>query len=160
MGLVYVFAAMKMESAAVERLIGLKPDSASRAAVRAGQAGSNNVVLFTTGMGPRRATSVATAAFGLSAAHTAEAQFPQGKPDATMVIGLCGGLSPSMAEGTIVSYTDCLSTESGRVPLACSRSLVDQQVVLLVSKGIPCERAVAITSPRVGAPIEEKRVLA
>ncbi len=51
MTLVYVFAAMQMESQPVERLIGLKPDFASGAAVKAGQCGSNDVVLFTTGMG-------------------------------------------------------------------------------------------------------------
>lgn len=160
MSLVYVLTAMKMESQAVERVIGLKPDSASRAAVKAGQCGPNKVVLFTTGMGPRRANACALAVFGSSAAHPAQAQLLQGKPDAGMVIGLCGGLSPSIAEGTIVSYTDCLSTESDRLPLSCSPSLVDQQVALLISKGLPCERAVGITSPRVGTPIEEKRVLA
>ncbi len=46
LSLVYVFAAMKMESQAVERLIGSKPDSASRAAVKPGQCGSNEVVLL------------------------------------------------------------------------------------------------------------------
>src|SRR5712692_1049872 len=112
MGLVYVFAAMKMESQVVERLIGLKPDSASRAAVKAGQAGSNKVVLFTTGMGPRRAKSVAATAFGLAASMAPSAQLVgDGKPEAAIGIGLCGGLSASLVEGTIVSYTDCLSTE-------------------------------------------------
>jgi len=142
-------------------LIGLKPDSASRAAVRAGQAGSNNVVLFTTGMGPRRARSVAEAAFGLATSDPPSGRLPgDGKPEAAIVIGLCGGLLPSLPEGAIISYTDCLSTESDRLPLSCSPSLVDQQVTLLNSKGVRCERAVGITSPRVGTPIGEKHALA
>jgi nucleoside phosphorylase len=161
MSLVYVFAAMKMESAAVERLIGFKPDSASRTAVRAGEFGSNKLVLFTTGMGPRRARSVAEAAFGLATSKPPSGQLPgDGKPEAAIVIGLCGGLSPSFAEGTIVSYVECLSTESGRLLLSCSQALVEQQVGLLTLKGIPCERAVGITSPRVGSPIDEKHALA
>ncbi len=65
-----------------------------------------------------------------------------------------------MTEGAIISYTDCLSTESDRLPLSCSLSLVDQQVALLNSKGVRCERAVGITSPRVGAPMGEKHALA
>ncbi len=156
MSLVYVFAATKMESQAVERLIGVKPDSASRAPVKAGQCGSNEVVLFTTGMGPRRARARAAAAFGWEIPQTG----PAGRPDAAVVIGLCGGLSPSLVEGTIVSYTKCLSTENSQGPLSCSPSLVDQQVALLASKGVPCERVVGITSPRVGTPLGEKLTLA
>ena len=156
MSLIYVFAAMKTESQAVERLIGLKPDSASRAPVKAGQCGSNELVLFTTGMGPRRARARAAAAFGPGIAQTG----PADRSDAAIVIGLCGGLSPSLGEGTIVSYTKCLSTENSQSPLSCSPSLVDQQVALLTSKGLPCERVVGITSPRVGTPLGEKSSLA
>ncbi len=71
MSLVYLFAAMKTESQAVARLIGLKPDSASRAPVKAGQCGSNEVVLFNTGMGPRRARARTAAAFGQGIAQSA-----------------------------------------------------------------------------------------
>lgn len=156
MSLIYVFAAMKTESQAVERLIGLKPDSPSRVAVKAGQCGSNEVVLFTTGMGPRRARACATAAFLSGVPQTQ----PVGRPDAAIVIGLCGGLSRSLGEGTIVTYTKCLSTENSQVPLSCSPSLVDQQVALLTSKGVPCEPVVGITSPRVGTPVGEKLSLA
>ena len=156
MSLVYVFAAMKMESEPVERLIGLKPDSARGAAVKAGQCGPNEVILFTTGMGPRRTRARAAPAFGSGIAQTGPAR----RPDATIVIGLRGGLSPSFGEGTIVSYTQCLSTENSQGPLSCSPSLVDQQVDLLTSKGVPCERVVGITSPRVGTPLGEKLSLA
>ncbi len=156
MSLVYVFAAMKTESQAVERLIGLKPDSGSRAAVKAGQCGSNKFVIFATGMGPRRARARAAAAFGSGIPQTG----PVGRPDAAIVIGLCGGLSPSLVEGTIVSYTECLSTENSQGPLSCSPSLADQQVALLTSKGMPCDRVVGITSPRVGRPLDEKLSLA
>ncbi len=78
MSLVYVFAAMKMESQAVERLIGLKPDSASRAAVKAGKCGSNEVVLFTTGMGPRRDRATAASAFGAAPGLGRETTLPRG----------------------------------------------------------------------------------
>ena len=110
---------------------------------------------------PRRARSVAEAAFGLATSSSPSGQLlGDGKPEAAIVIGLCGGLSPSLTEGAIISYTDCLSTDSDRLPLFCSPSLVDQQVALLNSKGVRCERAVGITSPRVGSPIEEKHALA
>ncbi len=155
MSLVYVFAAMKMESQPVERLIGIKPDSADRMKVKSGQCGPNQVVIFITGMGPRRARRVAKDAFGSGVAHAGAV----GKPDAGIVIGLCGGLSPSLAEGTIVSYTECLSTETGQQPLRCSPSLVQREIALLTSKRLKCERVVGITSPRVGTPLAEKTAL-
>ena len=155
MSLVYVFAAMKMESQPVERLIGIKPDSADRVKVKSGECGPNQVVVFITGMGPRRARSVATAAFGPEVPHAGAI----GRPEAGIVIGLCGGLSPSLAEGTIVTYTECLSIENGQQPLRCSPSLVQREIALLTSKRLKCERVVGITSPRVGTPLAEKTAL-
>jgi hypothetical protein len=58
--------------------------------------GSNELVLMICGMGPGNAKAKADAVLGTGA-----------KPDAIVVIGLCGGLTPSLAEGTIVAYTEC-----------------------------------------------------
>jgi hypothetical protein len=38
-----------------------------------------------------------------------------GKPDAVLVIGLCGGLTQSLREQQIVAYTESLSTGRGTV---------------------------------------------
>jgi hypothetical protein len=39
-----------------------------------------------------------------------------GKPDAVLVIGLCGRLTGSLREQHIVAYTECLSTGLNKAP--------------------------------------------
>ena len=93
MSLLYIFAASGFEARPVERIAeASNPGSPLRC-------GPNDVVLIVCGMGPQNARS------------KAEKVFADGKPDAALVIGLCGGLKTSLPEGTIVSYTDCLSTD-------------------------------------------------
>jgi nucleoside phosphorylase len=159
MSLVYVFAAMRMETRAVELMINPRADRRFSAGSKTWPVESNRVRLFTTGMGPRRAQKCAATAFAVNDPANIRSMPDQG-PDAALVIGLCGGLSPSLSEGTIVSYTECLSTDSTRSPVPCSPSLTDQQAALLLSRGIQCERCVGITSPRIGTPIGEKLTLA
>jgi nucleoside phosphorylase len=88
-----------------------------------------------------------------------EKVFADGKPDAALVIGLCGGLKTSVPEGTIVSYTDCLSTDPGTPPLTCCPDIVDM-VPNLKSAGIACDSVVGITSPRIATTREERVSLA
>src|SRR6266550_90196 len=107
MSLVYIFAASPMEADPV-RKVAVPSDSQSAA-----RCGANDVVLISGAMGPGNAKS------------KAEAALSGGKPDAILVIGLCGGLTPSLPEGKIVAYTECLSTDAAKPRLSCSRTLVD-----------------------------------
>ena len=142
MSLVYIFAASPMEAEPV-RKIAVPSDSQSSA-----RCGANDVVLFSGAMGPRNAKS------------KAEAALSGGKPDAILVIGLCGGLTPSLPEGRIVAYTDCLSTEVAKPTRPCSRSLLDSVGAVLASSGFPCDRVIGITSPRIATTRDERLDLA
>ena len=82
------------------------------------------------------------------------------KPDAVLVIGLCGGLTESLPEGRVVAYTACKSTEAAKPVLSCSPTAVDQVVTLLVSSGVACDRAIGITSPRIATNRQERLALA
>jgi nucleoside phosphorylase len=141
MSLLYIFAASGFEARPVERIAeAFNPGSPLRC-------GPNDVVLIVCGMGPQNARS------------KAETVFADGKPDAALVIGLCGGLKTSLPEGTIVSYTDCLSTDPAAPPLTCSPDIVDM-VPNLKSAGIACDSVVGITSPRIATTREERVGLA
>ncbi len=111
MNLIYVFAATKMEIGPLQRMLSRQAADLISTNMGAWHFGPNELVLFTTGIGPRRAKSSAQSALDSAAAHA------QGrKPNAAMVVGLCGSLAPSLAETTIVAYTDCLSTEVDQMP--------------------------------------------
>jgi len=77
-------------------------------------------------MGTRNAEAKANDVVGLTARGGDGGPPLAGKPDAVVVIGLCGGLTQSLREQQIVAYTECLSTE----------------------QGITVDRVTGITSPR------------
>lgn len=153
MSLVYVFAASPMEGQPVRKIAipPTAPDSNSLPF----RCGSNDVLLITGGMGPRGARSKAEMALGLT---VSESEFR--KPDAVLVIGLCGGLTPLLPEGRIVAYTDCLSTEAANAPLRSSQPITDSVVALLTSSNIHCDRVVGITSPQIATTRDERLALA
>ena len=96
MSLLYIFAASGFEARPVKRIAeASNPGSPLRC-------GPNDVVLIVCGMGPQNARS------------KAEKVFADGKPDAALVIGLCGGLKTSLPEGTIVSFWSDEVTEALR----------------------------------------------
>ncbi|MEJ2082326.1 MAG: hypothetical protein P8Y94_09155 [Acidobacteriota bacterium] len=101
MSLVYVFAASPMEGKPVEKLA-MPPDPGSP-----GRCGPNQVMLAVTGMGPKNAEKKAEAFLGLVPGESAAA-----RPDAVLVVGLCGGLTESLQEGRFVTYSECRSTKS------------------------------------------------
>jgi nucleoside phosphorylase len=149
MSLVYVFAASLMEGEPIQKIAG---EGNVRTPV---QCGSNDVVLIVSGMGPSNARSKADLALGFEAERS-----PRGKPDAVLIIGLCGGLTKSLSEGSVVAYTACRSTEAAKPALACSEKSVDSVVTLLASAGIVCARAVGITSSRIATNKQERLALA
>jgi nucleoside phosphorylase len=142
MSLIYIFAASAMEGAPVHKIA--VPSSSSLPS----RCGPNDLVLVTGGMGPKNARS------------KAEAAFATGKPDAVLVIGLCGGLTPSLPEGRVVAYTECQSTEATNSPLHCSYIITDLIVELLKSSSITCDRVVGITSSRIATTRDERSALA
>jgi nucleoside phosphorylase len=129
---IYVFAASEMEAESVRRI-----------------AGSNELILIISGMGPGNARTKAEAMLGTG-----------DKPDAIVVIGLCGGLTPSLAEGTIVAYKECLSRELGKPSLRCSKAVTDSLVTALMAAKIPCDWATGITSARIATTRNERAALA
>src|SRR5437899_179265 len=136
--MVYIFAASEMEGQPVRRI-----------------AGPNDLVLITGGMGPRNAKSKAEATLGITSDPAANR-----KPDAVLIIGLCGGLSASVPEGRIVAYTDCKSTVDTNPPLPCSRAIANAVIALLATSKIQCDRVVGITSSRIATTREERTALA
>jgi nucleoside phosphorylase len=149
MSLVYIFAASGMEGQPVRR-IGVPSGSNSTL-----HCGPNDLVLITSGMGTGNAKRKAEGVFkGPSAAIAGN------KPNAVMIIGLCGGLTSSLPEGRIVAYTECRSTESTSPSIRCSETIIDSVVELLKASSIVCDRVVGITSPRFATTPDQRRALA
>lgn len=158
MSLVYVFASSKMEAQPVLALARKNTPMAKGKPVMV-EAGGNRFELTLTRMGVGNARLKADAALrpltsgadgGLSAAQ---------KPDAILVIGLCGGLTEDMREDRIVAYTECLSTNKS-MPLKPSPALTSSMIDLLQQHRISCGRVTGITSPRIASNRSEKQALA
>jgi nucleoside phosphorylase len=132
MSRICVFAASDMEAQSIRKI-----------------AGPNELVLVISGMGPGNAKTKAEAALS-----------PGGKPDVVVVVGLCGGLTPSLAEGTIVAYTECLSSQPGKAPLRSSKAVTDTMMTALMAAKIPCDWVVGITSARIATTRDERLSLA
>ena len=147
MSLLYVFAASGMEGQPVRR-IGVP--SGSTSALRCG---SNDLVLITSGMGPVNARKKAEAAL------ISSVRPPAPKPDVVLIIGLCGGLIPSLPERRIVAYTECRVTDAKK-PLQCSGPIVDSLIDLLKESSIFCDRVVGITAPQIATTPDRRRTLA
>jgi len=135
MGCTYVFAATETEARPVRKIVA-----------------DSEIVVITSGMGPKNAK------------QEAEARLRQGvsarKPDAVLVIGLCGGLISALPEGQIVTYTQCLSFDSPESRFCCSESILNSTATALKSSGIPCERVVGITSPHIATSRNQRLALA
>ena len=135
MSLVYVFAASPMEGKPVEKL-SVPPEPGSP-----GRCGPNEVVLAVTGMGPKNAEKKAEAVL-----RWAPGESPAAKPDAVLVVGMCGGLTESIQEGRFVTYSECRSTKSSDPVLACSPTISTAIFELLEVSDLGCEQVVGIPS--------------
>jgi hypothetical protein len=138
MSLVYVFAASKMEGQPVEQIAGTNPEGGSTPRPGPLRSGANELVLIIGGMGPKNARAKAREALGFASFPNEPHPSFGRKPDAVLVIGLCGGLTSSVTENGIVAFTDCLSTEPDKPPQQCSTTVTNSVVELLLSRGIPC----------------------
>jgi nucleoside phosphorylase len=155
MALVYVFAASKLEYSPVKRLMRLPDNEPITAGGKTGRIGSNEIVLFAMGVGPSRARKCADSAFQTNSRGLTDHSFP----DAAVVIGLCGGVSPSVRESELVLYSENQSTQSSQT-LAPSKALTEGLRAVLEQKEIPCKSVVGITTGRVATTREEKKELA
>ena len=112
-------------------------------------------------MGTTNAEARADDVLGLAAPGERASPPLVGKPDAMLVIGLCGGLTESLREQRIVAYTDCLSTGPNKAPpLQCSPGLTDSIAGRLQQQGIPVDRVTGITSPRIATTKADRLALA
>ena len=160
MGIVYVFAASKMEGEPVERIAVAHLTGKSNPRVRTLRSGANELVLVVGGWGHKIAEAKAREVLDFASSPNESRSSLGRKPEGVLVIGLCGGLTSSLPQNRIVAYTDCLSSEPSKPSRLCSATVTSKVVELLHSKGIACERVVGITSPRIAVTREDKLALA
>jgi nucleoside phosphorylase len=154
---IFVFAASKMEADPLARRLGVSRwNSGSHAGPIA--AGPNQLRFFITGIGPKRAGKLASEIL-LSASRPARDQQNE-KPDAAIVIGLCGGLTDLFPETTIVTYSSCLSAMNEGIVCPCTLQLSAQITALLNAQNVPCRSVIGITSPRIAITKDDKLRLA
>jgi hypothetical protein len=135
------------------------PDQGSGAVIIE-QSGDRFAVII-TGMGTRNAEARADAAFGLAAPDAGGSLPVAEKPDAVLVIGLCGGLAENLSEDRIVAYRECVSTAPSRPPpLRCSSVLTEGIIRRLQQQGIAVDRVIGITSPRIATTKADRLALA
>ena len=159
MSRMFVLAASKMEADPVARPLGISRwDADSHAGPIA--AGPNQLEFFITGMGPQRAGERAAEILPEST-QLENRNDPRSKtPDALVVIGLCGGLTDSLPETSIVAYSDCLSTINGRGPFPCARELSAQISDFFQGHRVLCQSVIGITSSRIAITRDDKLQLA
>ncbi|MGH9343571.1 MAG: hypothetical protein ACRD19_07415, partial [Terriglobia bacterium] len=145
MPLIYVFAASKTEARPALAFAGSRGPVASGAVGE----GEKRVVVTITGMGRRNAGTAARAALNLASLRSSGNMRAMQKPDAVLVIGVCGGLTEAVPQGRIVVYDQCLSAEAQHPPLRCSPAFTQAMLETLHKKGIPCDPVTGITSARI-----------
>lgn len=156
MSLIYTFAA-STESQAVKGL--MNPDRKDTLGLVSGRIGTNDVVLFVTGIGPKAARSSATSAL-LTSSPSANTPPASCRPDAVFVIGTCGSLNSSIGEGDIIVYSECLTSDTNTVRAYCTTPLAEHLSRLLRAKRIASRKAVGVSTPRIATTKEEKLKLA
>ncbi|HLY61308.1 MAG TPA: hypothetical protein VKV95_11210 [Terriglobia bacterium] len=148
-----------MEADPVARLLGI---SSWNTALHAGPitAGPNHIEFFITGLGPKRAKESAAEILLHGPEPQPESHSPPRKPDAAIIIGLCGGLTGSLPETAIAVYYNCLSAMNGGGSCPSSPELSAQITALLSAQKVPCSSVMGITSPRIAITRDDKLGLA
>lgn len=156
---IFVFAASKMEADPVARLLGV---SRWNSALHAGpmKAGPNHIEFFITGLGPKRAKESAAEILLHGSEPQPESHPPHHKPDAAIIIGLCGALTDSLAETAIAVYSNCLSAMNGGGSCPSTPELSAQITALLNTQKVPCRSVIGITSPQIAITKDDKLGLA
>jgi nucleoside phosphorylase len=118
-------------------------------------------VVIITGMGTINAEETADAVLGLASGDAHGKSRLPGKPDAILVIGLCGGLSKNLPIQRIVVYKECLTASINKAPpLQCSPSLTERVLRTLQQHGFAAETTVGITSSRIATTKGDRLALA
>jgi len=159
MGSVCVFAASKMEGQPVAEMAppGIAPTAAD--GIVTFQYAANQVTLIVSGMGPKKAMAAAQSLLNANENQIGRTSTAL-KSDAVLVIGLCGGLTESLSEGRIVTYTNCLSADPTKPPIEPSPQIANRMIQLLASSNIPCDKVAGLTSPQIATNREHRRRLA
>ena len=161
MSLVYVFVASKMEAQPFLALTAPSGAAAPKTTAVIVDQGENRFAVIITGMGRGKARAKADAALGLSSPGSSGGPPTAQKPDAVLVIGLCGGLTQALPEQRIVAYAECLSAEPNRAPpVYCSLTITEAIVGTLQRDGITCDRVIGITSTRIATTKSDRLALA
>jgi hypothetical protein len=159
MGRIFILAATKMEVDPVAQLLGVaRGECASKAGPIT--AGPNQVEFFFTGIGPRQARERVAEILSNGQQRPPAGDQKRDKPDAVMVIGLCGGLTDSLPEMTIVTYSACVSESGGGIPYPCAPEISAQVTALLNAQNVPSRSVVGVTSPRIAVTRDDKLQLA
>jgi len=160
MSVVFVFAATKMESGIIARMMRGKSYLPNQKAIVIGEIGSNQIVLINTGMGPHHARGAAKRVFQSSTTLATGVRGTLPVPDATIIIGLAGSLVRSIGEGDIVIYRDCLSTTDVAGPIVCSSGMMESITRSLGSRGLTCKPVTGISSDRIAQADQDRERLA
>ncbi len=148
-----------MEAAPVLRLAPSNGPGQRERGVVSLSVGRNHLDLRITGMGPQLAHSTAAQVLRPWTGRS-EVALAAEKPDAVLVVGLCGGLKESLPGSRLVLYTGCLSTANGQAALECSPSITHRLRELLNAQGMACDAVVGITSARIAVTAEDRLGLA
>lgn len=159
MSQIFVFAASKMEADPVVRLLGTSrwTSPSHNGPITAGP---NQLEFFITGLGPKRAKESAAGIFPYGTESRPDGNPQHHKPDAAIIIGLCGGLTDSLPESTIAVYSNCLSAMNGGGSCPSSPELSAQITALLNAQKVPCSSVMGITSPQIAITKDDKLGLA
>jgi nucleoside phosphorylase len=149
-----------MEAGTVKDLMTAAHQVAGSPAGVTGRIGVNEIGLFITGIGPKKAEASARNVLLSGRSIKLGPSTRSRRPDAILVIGLCGSLTSSIDEGEVVLYTDCLSVGTEQARESCTTPLIDRINDLFDSRGLSCRKVVGITSPRVATSKAEKLALA
>ena len=158
MSRILVFAASKMELRPVLELT--RPNAADGlpapgATLRAGQ---NELTLTVSGMGPQLARKTGAETLSAWMDRDGYERVSEDKPDAVLVIGLCGGLVQSLPRSRLVVYKSCMSC-AGEAQLGCAPAITNRLVQLVGSGGMTCESVIGITSPRIAVTKADRLML-
>jgi len=159
MSVVFVFAATKMESGVIARMMQRKSHLPNQKTITIGEIGSNEIVLVNTGMGPHNARRAAGRVFSSSTlASGRRGTLPA--PDAAIITGLAGSLVRAIGEGEIVTYLACLSATGGEGPIVCSSPMIESVTRSLGLKGLTCKPVTGISSDRIAQADHDREQLA